>query len=59
VSIDLFTGIARALGQDRLVRVENLIGTPSSDQLFGDSVANRFDGGAETICSRGAEATTR
>jgi hypothetical protein len=44
VAADLNTGQATGYGNDRLVRIESLIGTFGSDTLIGNDVRNRFLG---------------
>jgi Ca2+-binding RTX toxin-like protein len=45
VSVDLRNGFADREGGDRLVSIENLIGSPYSDVLRGDDNANVIEGG--------------
>lgn len=46
VDVDLRTGSAVGDGTDVLSGIENVEGTPKSDELRGDSEANRLSGGA-------------
>ena len=46
VQADLSRGTLSGLGTDRLVSIENIIGSDHNNQLTGSSVDNRIDGGA-------------
>jgi serralysin len=59
VSIDLTVGSASGgdANGDELISIENLIGTPFTDALFGDGAANRLDGrgGADLLAGRAGD----
>lgn len=55
VTVNLATGEAtgRGLGNDVLIRIENVIGTSGADVITGDARDNRLDGGAGNDILRG------
>ncbi|WP_158596031.1 beta strand repeat-containing protein [Oleomonas cavernae] len=55
VVVNLVTGKAsgRGLGNDTLIRIENVIGTSGADDITGHNGANRLDGGAGADILRG------
>jgi Ca2+-binding RTX toxin-like protein len=46
ISISLAQKKARGEGNDKVTRIENVIGGSGNDSLVGDATANRLDGGA-------------
>lgn len=54
VTVNLATGTATGLGNDRLFEIENVIGGSGADSITGDGIANRLEGGGASDSLYGA-----